>query len=138
MTATGKAINSHTSNEFHRFQRRALRMRLTDIDAWHCVCANGEESRPVALYELKRSFIAVEAWRPFADDWQAYAALLGLARRADVPLFVVYFRKGIEIEDDTPMAVFRLESVRPFSGYRKVMTGAEFAVRFPILTGPPS
>lgn len=134
-----KPINAHTTNEFHRFERRALRHRLTDIDAFHYALTDeGNAFRPVALFELKRSFMSVEEWRPFDDDWRAYSTLLSIARCADVPLFVVYYRKGVEIEDDTPLAVFRLERVRPFFGYRKVMLGAEFATRFPNLTGPPA
>jgi hypothetical protein len=136
---TPKAINRYTSNEFHDWQRRALPSScvIQDLDAWAVEVAN-EDYLPVALIELKRSFIDVETWRPFDADRPNYAALLALAIAAGIPLFVVYFRKGIEIEDDTPLAVFRLESVRPFSGFRKVMTGAEFAARFPILTGPPT
>jgi hypothetical protein len=146
-----KAINHSTINEFHDFVRRAIPLAkgaVQDVDAWLAlgdaddqlltVNGAGDGYRVAALLELKRSFIAVESWRPFDDDRPAYAALLSLARAAGVPLYVVYYRKGVAIEDETPLAVFRLESATPdLRGYRKVLTGAAFAERFPDLTGPP-
>ena len=128
-----KAVNRYTSNEFHDWQRRALPAGLViqDLDAW-AVSVSDEESRPVALLELKRSSIDVEAWRPFEADRPNYAALLNLARAAGIPLFVVYFRKGVPIEDATPLHVFRLESADPLRGRRRVLTAGEFAARFPL------
>ena len=137
-----KPINSHTSNEFHDWQRRVFNGRglsFQDVDAWALSVSDAEHDfRPLALLELKRSFIAVDAWRPFPDDRPSYAGLLGLARAAGIPLFVVYFRKGVAIEDGTPLAVFRLEATHPgYRAYRKVLAAREFAARFPDLTGAP-
>lgn len=137
-----KPINSHTSNEFHAWQPRLYGrgLCLVDVDAWVVAVADARNDfRVVALLELKRSFIAVDAWRPFAEDRPSYAALLSLAGVAGVPLYVVYFRKGVAIEDETPLAVFLLESATPdYRGYRKVMPAATFADRFPNLTGRPA
>jgi hypothetical protein len=136
-----KAINRATANEFHDFNLRCLYGRgltIQDVDAQAIVVnAQRDDFRVVALYELKRSSIDVHAWRPFDADRGTYAALLSLARAAGVPLFVIYYRKGIAIDDDTPLAVFRLDRAIPtYFGHRRVLTGREFAARFPLLTGP--
>jgi hypothetical protein len=133
-----KAVNRYTSNEFHDWQRRALPAGLViqDIDAWAVAVATSDYA-PVALIELKRSHISVEAWRPFAADRPNLAALLSLAAAARVPLFIVYFQKDRAIDDDTPLAVFLLEAATPsYRGFRKVLSAREFAARFPRLTGP--
>src|SRR5262245_56890597 len=95
-----KPINSHTSNEFHVWQPRLYDRGLAfcDVDAWAIALTDvADQYRPVALLELKRSTFEVERWRPFDDDRAQYASLLALARAAGVPLYVVYFRKGIAI-----------------------------------------
>lgn len=139
---TLKAVNHSTSSEWHDFARARLTRRfvIQDVDAWALAISDPRaDYRPVALIELKRSFIAVDTWRPFAADRNNYAALLELARCAGVPFFVVYFEKGVPIVDETPLAVFRLEAAVPeYRAYRKVMRGRDFAGRFPNLTGAPA
>jgi len=138
---TRKAINHSTANEFHDFNLRCLYGRgltIQDVDAQAVAVSDlRNDFRVVALYELKRSFIDVDAWRPYDADRGAYAALLSLARAAGVPLFVVYYRKGEPIEDDSMLAVFLLEQAIPhYYAHRRVLSGREFAERFPLLTGP--
>ena len=131
-----KPVNRYTSSEFHDWVRGALPSRLViqDIDAWALPIAdpNKGDFAPIALIELKRSYLTVEEWRPYRADLPNYSALLWLARAAGVPLYVVYFRKGVEIDDATLLHIFRLDGVEPnYYGAHRVMTARDFAARFP-------
>lgn len=135
---TRKGVNVGTVNEFHDFALRCLpRYTTQDIDAQALVVAEpGAGFRVVALYEIKRSFIDPPAWRPFAADRPTYCALFNLARAAGVPLFVVYHRKGEAIEEGTALHVFLFKSVAPeYHGVHEVITGREFARRYPYPLG---
>jgi hypothetical protein len=128
-----KPVNSHTSNEFHVWQRQRLAGivgGLVDIDAWALICAD-QEDEPRALIELKRSHLAPLRWMPYADDRPSYEILCKFARRAQVPLLVVYFQKGVPIEDETPFRVLRMTRARPDYVYLSdtVMPAEEFATR---------
>jgi hypothetical protein len=103
-----KAINEYASNEFHRWQRDNLPKTfiIQDVDAWLIVPST---SQPLCLLELKRSSAHPEAWSPFAADNPNYLALLRLAERARLDLRVIYFQKGVEFQDDTPIASWRAE-----------------------------
>lgn len=131
-----KTVNRYTSNEFHDWQRENLpgQIVIQDIDAWALVVSTSE---PLALIELKRSSIPPEAWMPFAADQPNYVALLALARRANLPLWVVYFQMGQPITDDSVFALFELHEASPeYDGIRRLITAADFAKRFPYVFGP--
>lgn len=130
-----KAVNDHVQHEFQEWGRTALprTVVIQDLDSWALSISDGDY-HPVALIELKRSFIAPHAWRPYAADRPNYASLLNLARAASVPLFVVYYTKGTPIVDETRFHVFRLDAATPeYHGRRKVITARTFARMFPNL-----
>jgi hypothetical protein len=101
-----KGLNEYSSNEFHRWQRNNLptSVVIQDIDAWLIFVE--EQDRPKVLLELKRSFIPPQSWTPFEADAPNYRALIRLAQRASLPLRVVYWQKGIEFVEDTPIAIW--------------------------------
>jgi hypothetical protein len=130
-----KPINRYTSNEFHDWQFAALdpRFLIQDVDAWALLVTRRGDFLPVAMIELKRSFIPVDRWAPFDEDRGTYAGLLAFAKAAGVPLFVVYYVKGTPIVDETLFAVFRLDEALPeYVLEREVMSAAAFADRYPL------
>jgi len=128
-----KPINKGLSNEFHKWQRTNLpgRFVIQDLDTW--VIAFSDSSlayTPLALVELKRSSIPPEKWTPFKDDLPNYAALHELSKRANLPLWVIYFTKEFNL-----LALFKILSVDPVSWnwirFEKVlMTPDEFRNKF--------
>lgn len=131
-----KEVNRYTSNEFHDWQRKNLPRHfvLQDIDTWALVWTDSATHHPIALVELKRSYIAPDKWTPFEADAPNYKALFQLADRAKLALWIIYFQKDKPIEDGSQFRVFL---VRGFGGAAwiqyedKLMTSKEFATKFP-------
>ena len=83
-----KSINDTASSAYHNWQRSALgRITVTDIDMLRFDTKTGA---PASIYELKRSFISLEEWAPFRDDYPNYNILSTLATMARVEFRVVY------------------------------------------------
>jgi hypothetical protein len=129
-----KAINHAAQHEFQVWGRRNLGSRLViqDVDAWTLCASDGRTREPFAIIELKRSHIDPAEWWPYAQDRPQYAAGLRLAERAGVPYAILYYRKGVEIDDETTFHLFRLTHAEPkFRGTRRLLTAAEFRRGFP-------
>ena len=110
-----KGVNRYTSNEFHDWQRKYLPSRfvLQDIDTWALVWADSQKSfEPIAIVELKRSYYSPTNWKPFEADKPNYLALLKLSQRAELPLWIVYFKKGERIVNESLFHLFNVKSVR--------------------------
>jgi hypothetical protein len=131
-----KPINVRLANEFHKWQRSNLpeRFVIQDLDTWVLALSDSSiDYRPLALVELKRSSIPPEEWTPFKADLPNYMALHRLSKRANLPLWVIYFTKDFEL-----LALFEILSVDPHSRdwikYRKnVLTPQEFKEKFEML-----
>lgn len=135
-----KEVNRYTSNEFHEWQRDNLPSRfvLQDVDTWALVWADsGNKSEPFALVELKRSIYYEPArWTPFPADAPNYMALFKLSQRSNLPLWIIYFKKGEPITDASLFHVFNVTNVNiggtPWITYNdKVITAKEFKDNFP-------
>jgi len=128
-----KQVNVRTSNEFHDWQRKNLpgRFVIQDIDTWVLVLSDSKSDyEPLALIELKRSFIPPHKWEPFKDDLPNYMALYRLSERAKLPLWTIYFTKEFDF-----LALFKILSVDPHSEqwmkYEKtVLTPSQFEQKF--------
>jgi hypothetical protein len=134
-----KAVNAATANEFHVWQRANLpgSIVMQDLDAWGIVASDASTAEPTALLELKRSSFEPERWRPFEADRPNFSSMFELARRAEIPFYIVYFQKGVTITDTTKLHVFLLTQISPeYHGTRSLMTAAEFKRRFPRLIVP--
>ena len=110
-----KEVNRYTSNEFHDWQRKNLSSRfvLQDIDTWALAWADSQKSyEPIAIVELKRSYYAPVAWKPFEADKPNYLALFKLSQRAGLPLWIVYFKKGERIVSESLFHLFNVKNVR--------------------------
>lgn len=134
-----KEVNRYTSNEFHDWQRANLPSRfvLQDIDTWALVWADSQtNSEPFAVIELKRSFYASEKWTPFKADAPNYMALFKLAKKAGLPLWIIYFKKDEVITDKSLLHIFNIKDVNsaasPWMRYdEQLITAKEFKERFP-------
>lgn len=85
--STGKDLNDRSSSSFHIWQRENMGNSViaTDLDLMRI-----ENGRVDTIYELKRSYLPLETWRPFEDDRANYRAGLCLARRAGADYRIVY------------------------------------------------
>ena len=137
-----KEVNVYTSNEFHDWQRRNLASRfvLQDIDTWALAWADSQSSYdPIAIVELKRSYYAPKDWKPFLNDKPNYLALFKLAQRAKLPLWIVYFKKGESITDESLFHLFNVnhvsaEQTTSWMSYKdKLIKAKEFIRIFPKL-----
>lgn len=128
-----KALNNGAQHEFQEWGRKALPSScvIQDLDSW-AILVSDRSYEPLALYELKRSWLLPSQWRPFPADRRNYASLQRLAELAGIPFYAVYFKKGHEIGDETLFHVFRFSEVVPeYRGRRSLMTARTFASRFP-------
>ena len=136
-----KELNRYTSNEFHDWQRTNLPSRfvIQDIDTWALVVSDSEKNyEPICLIELKRSYIEPEQWKPFLADKRSYLAIHNLAKLANLPLYIIYFKKGTVISDDSLFAVLQVDKVSDIPqwiDYKKTLYKAQdFKKIFPNLT----
>lgn len=135
-----KKVNVYTSNEFHDWQRENLPKNFVfqDIDTWALVWADSSKDfEPFAIVELKRSFYEPNAWRPFKADMPNYVALKKLADKAGLPLWIIYFKKGEVIKDNSIFHIFQVNNVssesEPWITFHidTLMTARDFKTRFP-------
>ena len=85
--STKKDINDASSSSFHIWQREHMGNSViaTDIDLMRM-----ESGRVDTIYELKRSYLPLEKWKPFENDRANYRAGLFLAQRAGAEYRIVY------------------------------------------------
>lgn len=133
-----KQVNRYTSNEFHDWQRKniANHFVLQDLDTWALVWSDSSKDyEPFALVELKRSSFEPRKWTPWKEDLPNYMALMKVAKKAKLPLWIIYFQKGVTISDNTPFRVFLVENVTSGSDWisykDKIMTAKEFRDSYP-------
>jgi hypothetical protein len=85
---TRKEINSASSSPYHLWQRQNLgNIKVSDIDLIQ-VDSNTQEI--VSVIELKRSYIALDKWKPFEADFPNFNLLAKLCKNASAKLLIVY------------------------------------------------
>ncbi len=83
----GKSINDATSSAFHKWQRENLgSINATDID----LIRLDQENIPIEIIELKRSYYALDEWRPYPEDFVNFNLLLNVCDSADINLNIAY------------------------------------------------
>ena len=109
-----KEVNRYLSNEFHDWQRVNLpgKFVIQDVDTWPLVISDSTDNyNPICLIELKRSSYSPGTWTPFKADLPNYLAIFKLAQKAEIPLVTIYFQMGKPIDDDTEIAIFKINDV---------------------------
>lgn len=97
-SSTSKYLNDRTSSAFHKWQRNSLGKSLTvsDIDLWK-VSSKGID----CLFELKRSYLLIEKWKPFSDDYRNFELVSKTANLAGAKFKIAYnVRHKKPFEDD--------------------------------------
>jgi hypothetical protein len=86
-TKTNKYLNDKTSSAYHKWQRDQLGKNLvvSDIDLWLM-----NDSKPFVIFELKRSIISLEKWKPYKDDYSNFILLTNLCQLAGIKFFILY------------------------------------------------
>lgn len=85
---TRKYLNDASSSAYHNWQRGSLGrdLKVSDFDLWKV----DHDGNPVELYELKRSFVALERWEPYRDDYNNFRLIDNVLKRTDVAFKIVY------------------------------------------------
>lgn len=88
-SATAKYLNNKESSAYHKWQRASLGRELTvsDIDLLKINLVNNSIE---VIYELKRSFISIEKWAPYSDDYNNFRLLGNLLKGTEIPLKIAY------------------------------------------------
>lgn len=88
--AAGKRINDRSSSPYHEWQRAHMgaSVVVSDIDLLRL-----EEGIPVEIIELKRSYIALEKWKPYPEDHNNFELISKLARKRGLGFYIVYNRR---------------------------------------------
>ena len=108
-TTTEKEINNCSSSSFHDWQREHMGKSVIAVDLDLMRVGDG---RIDALYELKRSWMSLDRWKPFESDRANYLAQLHLAQRAGADFQVVYNVRRTEpelIDDVSQLKIFSLD-----------------------------
>lgn len=86
---TSKELNDRAASAFHIWQRENLgNITASDIDliAW-------KNRKPARIYELKRSYIVLEEWKPFARDFANFRLIARFAKKIGADFQIVYNRR---------------------------------------------
>lgn len=123
-----KSINDKSSSPYHDWQRAHMgdSVIVADIDL---IRYQGEEIREII--ELKRSYIDIEKWEPYKQDYKNFILLSKLARRRKLDFFIVYNHrtKTPFFDDVSKLKIFAFDHRRQiccrFLGYRNIYQFAE-------------
>lgn len=108
-TSCMKYQNDKLSSCYHKWQRQALgKIRVSDIDLLEI----GPRRNISRIIELKRSFLAVDEWRPFRDDFANFDLLATVAKQASADFEILYNRRTKTPFRDDPsrLAQFRYQA----------------------------
>jgi len=95
---TAKYLNDKTSSAYHKWQRDRLGndIVVSDADLWF----KDKNDNPSIVFELKRSIISLEKWKPFKDDYPNFILIAKLCLRAGIRFFIIYnVRKKNPVND---------------------------------------
>lgn len=102
----GKPFNSKASSFYHIWQsKQRFTGGITDIDLLRL----DKRNNPKELFEIKRSKIAIDSWKPYYNDKGGYEILATFCKSENLEFTIVYYHysKGELIEDITRLMVLR-------------------------------
>lgn len=123
-----KAINDKSSSPYHEWQRAHMgnSVIVADIDLIRL-----REGSPTEMIELKRSYIALEAWEPYKQDYKNFLLLSTLAKKRRLGFYIVYNHrtKNPFYDDVSRLKIFSFDHTRePYCsllGYQSVQQFAQ-------------
>ena len=132
----GKAVNAHTSSAFHNWQRMSLGsgISVSDLDLLRLDVAG----QTIEAIELKRSYIPLNRWTPYRQDYINFVLLCSALSPSGIPLTIAYNRrtKNPIVDDPSVLSLFNFkppELVHRFGTF----TFSEFVRGTYMTTGSP-
>lgn len=123
-----KSINDKSSSPYHDWQRENMgdAVIVADVDLIRYYA-----EKPQEIIELKRSFIDIERWEPYKQDYKNFILLSKLARKRKLDFFIVYnHRTKVPLFDDvSKLKIFEFDHRIPtyckLLGYKSIQQFAE-------------
>ena len=106
VTAGGpsKAVNRMTSSAYHDWQRQSLgAITVSDLD----LVRIGPGATVVEVVELKRSFISLDRWRPYRQDFANFNLLAAFCEPTGARLTIAFNRYEPPSDDTSRISLFR-------------------------------
>lgn len=127
-----KLINDKSSSPYHDWQRSHMgdSVVVADIDL-----IRYQREMPREIIELKRSYINIEKWEPYKQDYKNFILLSKLAERRQLDFFIVYnHRTKTPFYDDiSQLKIFefdhRMQPYCRFLGYESIHQFAECMIK---------
>lgn len=82
-----KSINDRSSSPYHQWQRTHMGNSVTVSDIDLLRFENGILKE---IIELKRSYINLDQWKPYQDDYPNFILISKLARKKELGFYIVY------------------------------------------------
>lgn len=123
-----KSINDKSSSPYHDWQRSNMGSSVIVADI-ELLRFDGQN--PTEILELKRSYIAMEEWEPYRQDYKNFFLLSKLARKRDLDFYIVYNHrtKNPFYDDISRLKVFefdhRTATYCRLLGYRTIQQFAD-------------
>ena len=105
---SGKAINKQYSNVYQKWQMTiGYGLTGSDIDIMKI-----KKDKIVSVYELKRSHISIERWKPYPADFHNFVLLSKLFIKCQIKFYIVYnYRKEEPFLDDiSKIKVYKIDA----------------------------
>lgn len=123
-----KSINDKSSSPYHDWQRKNMgnSVIVADIDLLRF-----EGEAPTEILELKRSYIVMEEWEPYRQDYKNFLLLSKLARKRNLEFYIIYNHriKKPFYDDVSRLKVFkfdhRMATCCKLIGYRTIQQFAD-------------
>lgn len=118
-----KSINDKSSSPYHDWQRKNMgdSVVVADIDL-----VRYDESGPLEIIELKRSYIDIDKWEPYKQDYRNFILISKLARARNLDFYIVYNRRVKEpfYDDVSKLKIFefdhRMQTYCHLLGYKSI------------------
>ena len=105
---SGKHINKQYSNVYQKWQMK-IGYGLTGSDVDIMKVEKGEIK---SVYELKRSFISIDRWKPYPADFHNFILLSKLFLKCNIDFYIVYNHRQEKpfFDDISKLKVYRIDA----------------------------
>ena len=106
--ACKKPINSRASNVYHKWQIQCgLDITTSDIDLMRV----SSDLDITDIYELKRSYIPMEKWEPYREDYNNFILLRKLLSSCNINFYIIFnqYHKNPYVEDIHKVKLYKVE-----------------------------
>jgi len=105
---SGKTINKQYSNVYQKWQMKiGYGLTGSDIDIMKL-----KDGKIESVYELKRSFIAIEKWKPYPADFHNFILLSKLFNLCGIKFYIVYNHRQEKpfFDDISKIKVYKIDA----------------------------